>query len=58
MPGNSTRVQAIQDITRRTLRPPTPLHSLESLWASDVYTIEKMKEHLPKEVFKSLKKTI
>ncbi len=58
MPGNSTRVHAIQDITRRTLRPPTPLHSLESLWASDVYTLDKMKEHLPKEVFKSLKKTI
>jgi glutamine synthetase len=58
MPGNSTRVQTIHDITRRTLRPPTPLHSLESLWASDVYTLEKMKEHLPKEVFKSLKKTI
>jgi glutamine synthetase len=58
MPGNTTRVQAIQDITRRTLPPPTPKPSLESLWASDVYTIEKMKEHLPKDVFKSLKKTI
>lgn len=58
MPGNTIRVQAIQDITRRPLPPKTPPHSLESLWASDVYTLAKMKEHLPKEVFKSLKKTI
>jgi glutamine synthetase len=58
MPANTSRVQAIQDITRRTLPPPTPPRSLESLWASDVYTLDKMKEHLPKEVFKSLKKTI
>ncbi len=58
MPINTMRVQAIQDITRRPLPPPTPSKSLESLWASDVYTLAKMKEHLPKEVFKSLKKTI
>jgi glutamine synthetase len=58
MPGNTTRVQAIQDITRRTLKPPTPLPTLASLWATDVYTLDKMKEHLPKDVFKSLKKTI
>jgi glutamine synthetase len=58
MPSNQTRVQAIQDITRRPLPAPTALHSLESLWASDVYTLNKMKEHLPKEVFKSLKKTV
>jgi glutamine synthetase len=58
MPNNQIRVQAIQDITRRPLPPPTPLHSLESLWASDVYTLSKMREHLPKEVFKSLKRTI
>jgi glutamine synthetase len=58
MPGNTVRVQAIQDISRRTPPPPIPAKSLESLWASDVYTLAKMKEHLPKEVFKSLKKTI
>ena len=58
MPINTARVQAIQDITRRPLPPPTPSKTLESLWASDVYTLAKMKEHLPKEVFKSLKKTI
>jgi glutamine synthetase len=58
MPGNTIRVQAIQEITKRTLKPATPLHTLEELWASDVYTLAKMKEHLPKEVFKSLKSTI
>jgi glutamine synthetase len=58
MAGNAIRVQAIQDITRRPLPPPTPAQSLDSLWAADVYTLAKMKEHLPKEVFKSLKKTI
>ncbi len=58
MSGNTVRVQAIQDITRRKLPPPATPQSLESLWASDVYTLAKMKEHLPKEVFKSLKKTI
>ncbi|MCL2448775.1 MAG: glutamine synthetase III [Polyangiaceae bacterium] len=58
MAGNASRLQAIQDITRRPLPPPTPVGSLDSLWASDVYTLAKMKEHLPKEVFKSLKKTI
>jgi glutamine synthetase len=52
------RVQAIQEIAKKTLRPPTPVETLESLWASDVYTLAKMKEHLPKEVFKSLKATI
>ncbi len=58
MSGNTTRAQAIQEITKKTLRPPTPVQTLESLWASDVYTLAKMKQHLPKVVFKSLKATI
>jgi glutamine synthetase len=58
MSGNTVRVQAIQEITKRTLRPPTPVQTLDTLWASDVYTLAKMKEHLPKDVFKSLKATI
>ncbi len=58
MSGNTSRVHAIQDITRRTLPAPTPVSKLEDLWAADVYTLDKMKEHLPKEMFKSLKKTI
>jgi glutamine synthetase len=58
MPSNQSRVQAIQDITRKTLPPAKAPQSLESLWAADVFTLGKMKEHLPKDVFKSLKKTI
>jgi glutamine synthetase len=58
MPSNQTRVQAIQDITRRPLAPVKAPETLESLWAADVFTLDKMKTHLPKEVFKSLKKTI
>jgi molecular chaperone HtpG len=38
--------------------PVKAQESLTSLWARDVFTLNKMKESLPKEVFKSLKKTI
>ena len=58
MMSNQARVQAIQDITKRTLPEPKPSESLESLWATDVFTLAKMQSHLPKPVFKSLKKTI
>jgi len=58
MSGNAVRVQAIQTITNRQPMPVTPPATLESLWASDVFTLSKMKQSLPKEVFKSLKKTI
>jgi len=58
MSSNQVRVEAIQSITKRPLPPPKPIESLESLWATDVFTLAKMKTHLPKEVFKSLKKTI
>ncbi|MDD5272041.1 MAG: glutamine synthetase III [Methylovulum sp.] len=58
MSGNAVRVQAIQTITNRQPMPVKPPATLDSLWASDVFTLSKMKESLPKEVFKSLKKTI
>jgi glutamine synthetase len=58
MPSNQVRVQAIQAITSRQLPAPKAPQSLESLWAVDVFTLGKMKDHLPKEVYKSLKKTI
>ena len=58
MPSNQPRLQAIQDITRRTLPPAKVPETLESLWATDVFTLSKMRSHLPKEVFRSLKKTI
>src|SRR3954452_10089158 len=58
MPSNKVRVQAIQAITNRQLQAPKAPQSLQSLWACDVFTLAKMKDHLPKEVYKSLKKTI
>ncbi|MET0282936.1 MAG: glutamine synthetase III [Polyangiales bacterium] len=58
MPSNQVRVQAIQAITSRTLPPPKAPGKLEDLWATDVFTLQKMQQHLPKAVFKSLKKTI
>ncbi|NOT10693.1 MAG: glutamine synthetase type III [Methylococcaceae bacterium] len=58
MTGNSSRVQAVQNIINRPPMPVKQPEPLSSLWASDVFTLGKMKESLPKEVFKSLKKTI
>ncbi len=58
MTGNLVRVQAVQNITNRKPMPPKAPEPLSSLWSSDVFTLSKMKESLPKEVFKSVKKTI
>lgn len=58
MTGNTARVQAVQNISNRPAMPCTASEPLSSLWASDVFTLGKMKECLPKEVFKSVKKTI
>jgi glutamine synthetase len=58
MSGNATRVQAIQHVTNRQSMPPKIPELLENLWASDVFSLSKMKSSLPKDVFKSLKKTI
>jgi glutamine synthetase len=59
MSSNQIRVQAIRDINCRPLPPATTAQrDLESLWAADVFTLAKMKQHLPKDVFKSLRKTI
>ena len=58
MTGNTARVQAVQNITNRQPMPAKAPESLTSLWASDVFTLSKMKESLPKDVFKSVKKTI
>ena len=58
MTGNLARIQAVQNITNRKPMPAKAPESLSSLWASDVFTLSKMKESLPKEVFKSVRKTI
>ncbi len=58
MAGFTPRTQAVHDITNRKPMDVTPPASLSSLWASDVFTLAKMKECLPKDVFKSLQNTI
>jgi glutamine synthetase len=56
--GYESRAQAIYQITDREPIPVGPIARLEDLWAVDVFSLSKMKQCLPKAVFKSLKKTI
>ncbi|MEM8723204.1 MAG: glutamine synthetase III [Cyanobacteria bacterium P01_G01_bin.39] len=56
--GYESRAQAIYQITDREPIPVGPPGRLEDLWAADVFSLSKMKQCLPKAVFKSLKKTI
>ena len=58
MSGNESRLQAIYQITNREPQPKKAPKRLEELWATDVFTLSKMQESLPKSVFKSIKKTI
>ncbi len=58
MTGNAARVLAVQNITNRKPMPAKAPEALSSLWATDVFTLSKMKESLPKDIFKSVKKTI
>ncbi|HHP7229903.1 MAG TPA: glutamine synthetase III [Xenococcaceae cyanobacterium] len=56
--GYEPRTQAIYQITHRepiTVKPP---ELLQNMWATDVFSLNKMQACLPKETFKSLKKTI
>ncbi|MBW4534783.1 MAG: glutamine synthetase III [Pleurocapsa minor HA4230-MV1] len=56
--GYESRTQAIYQIIDREPIPVGPPSRLEALWAVDVFSLNKMKQCLPKAVFKSLKKTI
>jgi glutamine synthetase len=58
MSGNESRIQAIYQITNREPMPKKAPKRLEEIWATDVFTLSKMQECLPKPVFKSIKKTI
>ncbi len=58
MSGNESRIQAIYQITNRETMPKKAPKRLEEIWATDVFTLSKMQECLPKPVFKSIKKTI
>lgn len=56
--GYESRTQAINLITDREPILVDPPGRLEDLWSADVFSLSKMKQCLPKAVFKSLKKTI
>jgi glutamine synthetase len=58
MSGNESRIQAVYEITNREPKPPKTPKRLEDMWASDVFTLSKMQESLPKSIFKSVKRTI
>jgi glutamine synthetase len=58
MSGNELRFQAICQVTDREKLPPKTPSRLEELWATDVFTLNKMQTCLPKDVFKSVKNTI
>ena len=56
--GYESRTQAIYEINNREPVLVAPPSRLEDIWAADVFSLSKMKQCLPKTVFKSLKKTI
>lgn len=58
MSGNEARIQAVHQITNRTLMPPKAPRRLEDMWAENVFNLSKMQASLPKAVFKSIKNTI
>jgi len=58
MSGNESRFAAICQITDREILPPKTPSRLEELWATDVFTLNKMQACLPKDVFKAIKKTV
>ncbi|MFN9644085.1 MAG: glutamine synthetase III [Cyanobacteriota bacterium] len=52
------RLQAMHMILERQAVPVEPAAALDSLWASDVFGLETMKSALPKDVFKSIQRSI
>ncbi|MGB5633181.1 MAG: glutamine synthetase III, partial [Waterburya sp.] len=56
--GYEPRTQAIYQITEREAISVKPPETLEDMWATDVFSLNKMQACLPKAIFKSLKKTI
>jgi len=61
MSGSTSRLQAISAVTNyKPISEPLNFHetSTKSLFGSNVFSVAEMKARLPKEVFKSVKKTI
>ncbi|MEB3234128.1 MAG: glutamine synthetase III [Cyanobacteriota bacterium] len=55
---SAARLQAYQQIQQRPAVQTAPPEALADLWASDVFTLERMKSALPKAVFKSIQRSI
>lgn len=55
---SSQRLAAIECIQKRPSPEVPPIAPLSELWASDVFDLAKMKSSLPKDIFKSVQKTI
>jgi len=55
---SSPRLSAFQTIQERPAPATRPTAPLKDLWAQDVFDLVKMKAALPKDVFKSVQKTI
>ena len=58
MSGSENRSQAIFQITNREETPVGKRKTLNKIWASDVFTLDKMKEALSKDVYKAMKNTM
>ncbi|MFM7087060.1 MAG: glutamine synthetase III [Cyanobium sp.] len=52
------RFAALQTIRQRQPVATAPVQKLSELWASDVFGLDKMKAALPKEIFRSVQRTI
>ena len=58
MSGNAARAQAVHQIINHKPLPQKDSPRLEDMWAENVFNLSKMQASLPKNVFKSIKKTI
>jgi glutamine synthetase len=52
------RLAAIQRTQERPAAVTAPIASLDEIWAADVFNLSKMKSSLPKDIFKSVQKTV
>ena len=58
MNANTSRVQAVENITSRLATVVKKTESLDDIWAIDVFNLAKMESVLSKTAFESIKKTI
>ena len=58
MSGNQARIQAVDQITNRTVKSYGQTDPLKDIWATDVFSLATMEEALSKKAFKSIKQTV